>query len=90
MQRGVKIISIGIIISGFILLCGALQVPFGKLADKWNRRRMIVSGMCLHILGFIALSLMPQRAGMWIPLLFICIGTGLASAAATAAPAVES
>ena len=84
MERGVTLTSIGLIVSGFLLFSGFLQRPFGRMADRFDRSRMIVSGQILHVFGLVLMSWMTSRAGSWVPLFFMSIGTGLAVAAATA------
>lgn len=83
-DRGVKLTSIGLIFSGFLLFSGFLQRPFGKMADRADRSRMIVSGQILHVFGLVLMTWMTSRAGSWVPLFFMSIGTGLAASAATA------
>lgn len=83
-SRGVKMASIGMIVSGFLLFSGILQRPFGRMADHYDRSKMIVSGQILHIVGLVLLSCMTSRGGTWLPLLFLSIGTGVAVSAATA------
>lgn len=83
-ERGVKLTSIGIIVSGFLLFSGFLQRPFGKMADRFDRSKMIVTGQILHVFGLVLMSWMTSRAGCWVPLFFMSIGTGLSVSAATA------
>src|SRR3989338_1342354 len=83
-ERGVKLTSIGLIVSGFLLFSGFLPKPFGKMADRFDRGRMIVTGQILNVFGLVLMSWMTSRAGSWAPLFFMSIGTGLAVAAATA------
>lgn len=83
-ERGVKMTSIGVIVSGFLLFSGLLQRPFGKMADRFDRSKMIVHGQVLHIFGLILMSWMTGRAGSWVPLFVMSVGTGLAVSAATA------
>ncbi|MBI4179912.1 MFS transporter [bacterium] len=83
-DRGVKLTSIGLIFSGFLLFSGFLQRPFGKMADRLDRSRMIVIGQLLHVFGLGLMTWMTSRAGTWVPLFFMSVGTGLAVSAATA------
>lgn len=83
-ERGVKLTSIGIIVSGFLLFSGFLQRPLGRMADRVSRSKMIVFGQFLHVFGLVLMSWMTSRAGSWVPLFFMSIGTGLAVSAATA------
>ena len=83
-ERGATMTSVGIIVSGFLLFSGFLQWPFGKMADRFNRSNMIISGQILHVFGLLLMSWMTSRAGSWVPLFFMSIGTGLAVSAATA------
>lgn len=83
-ERGVKMTSIGIIVSGFLLFSGILQMPLGRMADRFDRSKMIVAGQILHVLGLVLMSWMTSRAGSWAPLFVMSLGTGLAVSAATA------
>ncbi len=83
-ERGVKLTSLGLIISGFLLVSGFLQRPFGRMADRYDRTKMIVYGQLIHVFSLVLLSWMTSRAGSWVPLFFMSIGTGLSVAAATA------
>lgn len=52
--------SIGILISSNILLTSILQVPAGALADKLDRKKLIITG---SIIASISLWLMPHSRG---------------------------
>lgn len=84
-MAGLNSSLIGTILTVTIIANSLLQVPFGNLADKLNRRRMILVGA----LGTaISMMLVPVADGFWLLLLFLGFGAlfdGISSPAAIAA-----
>jgi DHA1 family multidrug resistance protein-like MFS transporter len=76
--------QIGIVISVNILLVSILQIPFGRLADRWNRLRLVLVGSS----GFsLLMSFLPICRGFWQVLfvnLVMGVSGGLAIPAASA------
>jgi len=68
--------QIGLVISSSILLTAVLQFPFGKLADKLNRRMLIILGSILY---FSIVPLIPYTLN-FIQILTLNIILGLFSA----------
>jgi MFS family permease len=63
---------IGTILTVTIIGNSLLQVPSGNLADRLNRRNMIILGS----LGVaVSMLLMPQAKGFWVLLVIMAIGS---------------
>jgi DHA1 family multidrug resistance protein-like MFS transporter len=76
---------IGTILTITIIANSLLQVPFGNLADRYNRKLMIIIGA---IGTAISMVLVPSSNGFWLLLLFLGIGAlfdGVSTPAAMAA-----
>lgn len=66
--------EIGIVIATRTLLNAVLQIPFGSLADRWNKNRLLLIGSTIISVGILAVPF----AGSFITLLllFALIGLG--------------
>ncbi len=73
--------QVGILVSGFAFFSGAFQVPFGGLANRYNRVHLVLAGTILLGVG---LAFLPQATGI-LSMLFICSFLGLFSAVASPA-----
>jgi MFS transporter, DHA1 family, multidrug resistance protein len=76
--------QIGILASIFIFSAGIMQAPFGWLANRWNRGKLVISSTLLVGVGLIFL---PFAHG-FLPLLVL--GTFLGMAAALGVPAANA
>jgi len=54
--------QIGLAVSSGVLRTSFLQYPFGKLADRMNRKTLIIAGSFLYGLGIV---LFPLASGFW-------------------------
>ena len=83
-QAHLNAAQIGIVISTNILLVSVLQAPFGKLADRWDRIKLVLVGCSVFSLS---MSILPSCQD-FLQVLFVCsmIGAsgGLALPAASA------
>lgn len=81
--------KIGLLVSAGVFVSGALQVPMGYAADRWNRKNMVVVGGILSAAGI----LYPFWAHSFIDLLAgVCVfglGGGLSTPALTALAVVK-
>jgi MFS transporter, DHA1 family, multidrug resistance protein len=68
--------QIGILASIFIFSAGIMQVPFGWLANRWNRGKLVISSTLLVGVGLIFLPI----AHGFLPLLGLGTIIGMASA----------
>jgi MFS family permease len=83
-QASMNAAQIGLVISANILLVSFLQAPFGWLADRWDRRRLVLIGTGTFAL---LLSLLPVCRGfdqIFLICLLMGVAGGLALPAATA------
>ena len=85
---GITASQIGIIISSNIVFMSILQVPFGRLADKYSKVKMIIfSGF----IATLALGLMPfvnNFRDLFLLSMFMGVGGGMGMPAATAINAI--
>lgn len=81
--------KIGLLVTAGIFVSGALQVPVGYAADRWNRKIMVIAGGILSAAGI----LYPFWASSFIDLFAgVCIfglGGGIATPALTALAVVK-
>ncbi|WP_035237951.1 MFS transporter [Desulfobacter vibrioformis] len=81
--------KIGLLVSAGVFVSGALQVPMGYAADRWNRRIMVVVGGVLSAAGilypFWATSFMDLFTGVCI----FGLGGGISMPALTALAVVK-
>ena len=70
--------------TGFILLYAIVGLPLGRLADRWNRRRLLAAGVAIWSVMTLASGF---AWGFWsLFVLRMCVGVG----EATCAPAASS
>jgi MFS family permease len=77
-KLGMSATLLGIVLSTNLSLAAALLLPFGILADRADRKRILLAGTFLSGLMFLAL---PHATGLW-SLLFVNIVLGIATALA--------
>lgn len=79
--QNLTITQIGILASVFVFVAGVLQVPFGWLANRYNRVKLVMTGTLLIAIG---LAYLPLASGFISLLIFGAI-IGIASAIASPA-----
>ena len=75
---------IGILLTVNILGMALLQIPAGIIADRFNRRALIVLGCAIHL---VALALIPAAGNFW-QLFVLCVLLGIGGAIAMPAASV--
>ena len=81
-EGGTDPTAVGLAMGLYGLVQAALQIPFGLAADRWGRKRVIVSGLLLFALGSLVAALATSITGLaWGRALQ---GGGAISAAVTA------
>ena len=78
---GLSSTSIGIILTVYTLLISVLQVVMGRIADRFNRKTLVIMGSLINLTFF---ALIPSAHGFW-PLLGLSIWGGLGGAIAVSA-----
>jgi MFS family permease len=74
--------QLGLLGSAFIVLYAIVGVPLGRLADRWNRRRLLACGVALWSVTTFASGF---AWGFWsLFVLRLCVGIGEATCAPTA------
>jgi DHA1 family multidrug resistance protein-like MFS transporter len=84
-MAGMNSSLIGTLLTVTIIANSLLQVPFGNLADRYNRRLMIIVGAMGTAISMV---LVPSSNGFWLLLLFLGFGAitdGISTPAAMAA-----
>jgi DHA1 family multidrug resistance protein-like MFS transporter len=79
--KGLSLIMVGIIISGTLSLMSLMGTVAGRIADRFNKRILIIGGSCIII---VALLILPQSGLFWIILplsLLLALGAGIANPA---------
>lgn len=66
-EFGVSTQSVGWVVTVYMITCAALAVPFGRLADKLQRRKILLAGLFLFTAGS-ALAVISRE--MWVLLAF--------------------
>ncbi len=87
--QGLSLTLVGVIISGTMSLMSLMGTVAGRIADKFNKRLLIVGGSCLIIAALIAL---PQSGLFWVILplaLTLALGAGIANPAVSALSVTE-
>lgn len=83
-DRGISLFHAGIIIAIYNLVSGIIQIPLGRLADRWDKQRMtLVSG----VIAAAALFLFPAVSKLWImtaTILILAAGSASLLAASSA------
>jgi DHA1 family multidrug resistance protein-like MFS transporter len=75
-QAGLGTTLIGVLLAFNMLFMTALTAPVGRLADKFNRRTLVIIGNCLYLLS---LALIPFARNFLYQML-LCLPRGLGSA----------
>lgn len=87
--KGLSLTLVGVIISGTMSLMSLMGTVSGRIADKFNKRLLIVGGSCLIVTALITL---PQSSLFWIILplaLTLALGAGIANPAIAALSVTE-
>jgi len=79
----------GLILSAGQITSALMQRPFGELADRYNRIRLILVGGVLSVAGFALLPLSQEMWGVLVASLVWSMGGALAMPAMTAIVAIE-
>jgi MFS family permease len=56
------------------LVSGALLLPFGRIADTWGRRPVMVFGLLAGAVGFVVLPVAPSIGGLLIAMALLGVG----------------
>jgi MFS family permease len=83
-DKELSITEIGILASSFIFFGGILQAPFGWIANRYNRVKLVISGTIIIAIG---LACLPLATGFYTLLI---LGGMLGAAAALASPAANA
>jgi MFS family permease len=73
-QMGASGSEIGMVIACRTLVNAILQVPFGKLADRWDQNRLLLAGSIIISSGMLLVPFSPSFFGLLF--LFAVIGLG--------------
>jgi DHA1 family multidrug resistance protein-like MFS transporter len=82
--KGLSMTLVGIIISGTISFMSLMGAAAGRIADKANKRLLIIAGSCCIVF---ALLMIPHTSLFWIMLalgLFLALGAGISNPAISA------
>lgn len=74
-QASLNAAQIGFVISANILLVSILQAPFGRLADRWDRLKLVLAGCSIFSLS---MSVLPS-CQVFGQILFVCLVMGVSS-----------
>ena len=78
--------AIGMILTGQELVAGLLQPVFGRIADRYNRRHLIILGILIQSIGIFGLAILADFRTIFISFVFVGgFGHSLWSAAQRAA-----
>jgi len=78
--------AIGMILTGQELVAGLLQPVFGRIADRYNRRQLIILGILIQAIGIFGLAVLTDFWTIFISFVFVGgFGHSLWSAAQRAA-----
>ena len=78
--------AIGMILTGQELVAGLLQPVFGRIADRYNRRHLIILGILIQSIGIFGLAILTDFWTIFISFVFVGgFGHSLWSAAQRAA-----
>lgn len=68
--------TIGMLLAAFLYPFGLLSYPFGRLAERWSRRRLVGIGSVLYGLGVISVGVTPT-AGLWVVMPLLGLGSAV-------------
>lgn len=83
-DKGFTHSQIGVLVSWYILITGALQRPFGKLADRMSRPALMGAGSALMSVAFASYPLFDGFWGLMFVGLFFGLGGAISMPAASA------
>jgi MFS family permease len=69
LSRGINIVSVGALLALYNLLTGLVQIPLGKMFDRWNKYQFTIFARILVLL--LLLLLFPLCNSLWMMILFI-------------------
>ncbi len=72
--QGISGLQIGIVIASRTLVNAALQIPFGKIADKYNKKVLLLVGSCS--MGAAVITIPSMDNFFSIVVIYIVLGTG--------------
>jgi len=87
-DRGLGPQEVGLLLTIYMVAAALLQRPFGRLADRGGKVRLIVVGNTIKIAGYVLLPLAHGWGGWLACVLIMSLGTGLAIPASTALTAI--
>ncbi|MCR9243411.1 MAG: MFS transporter [bacterium] len=74
--HGVDRPTIGMLLAAFLYPFGLLSYPFGRLAERWSRRRLVGFGSLIYGLGVISIGTL-SPATMWFVMPLLGIGSAV-------------
>lgn len=74
--HGVDRPTIGMLLAAFLYPFGLLSYPFGRLAERWSRRRLVGWGSLLYGAGVISVGLVPV-GGLWLVMPILGVGSAI-------------
>lgn len=80
--------TIGILISSLVLVSAVLSYPMGVLADKFNKRALLLLGGLLTLIGVLLLAFSDDARDLILVVTFFGLGGGILTTVATAMSAV--
>lgn len=80
-SKGLSQAEIGWLQTAFTAIVLIMQLPTGRLADKYGRRRLVIVGTILSSLGFVCYALAQNFAGMLLAEVILGLGTSARSGA---------
>ena len=80
-SRGLSQAQIGWLQTAFTAIVLTMQLPTGRLADTYGRRRLVIIGTILTSIGFICYALAQNFAGMLLAETILGLGTSARSGA---------
>lgn len=83
-NQNLSMFQIGILASAVIIFAGLLQVPFGRLANHWNKGKLVIASTLLVAVGLVFL---PLTKGF---LALLILGSLIGMACALGAPAANA
>jgi len=75
--HGATATGVGVIVAAHMVTAAAGSIPFGRAADAWGRRPLLLGGMAV---GVVASALLPWAESVWaLALLYGLAGSGIAA-----------
>ncbi|AIL32054.1 MFS transporter [Basilea psittacipulmonis] len=66
LQGGQNVLWVGMALGAYGVTQALMQIPFGMASDRWGRRRIIIIGMILFVLGGVICALSDHVLGVMI------------------------